>query len=166
MRRVATIAGITPMAIYRHYANREALLGHVADVGFERIAEQWRGKPQPDDVRERLLGHVDGFLHFALSEPNLYDYLFLERRGQARQFPDDFRAGGSPTLNLVVDALERGLQQGLFGIDDVWETALDGVALIQGLVQLYRGGRIGLSESEFRALCRRSVERYIDGLER
>jgi AcrR family transcriptional regulator len=165
MRRVATIAGITPMAIYRHFASREALLARVADAGFERVAGQWRDKPQPHDARARLVSQLGGFLDFALSEPMLYDYLFLEQREQGRRFPVDFRAGRSPTLNLVVEALDDGVRQGLFQIEDVWETALVGVAMIQGLIQLYRGGRTGLSETDFRALCNRSIERFLDGLE-
>jgi AcrR family transcriptional regulator len=37
MRRVATAVGITPMALYRHYENRDGLLNTVADVGFAEL---------------------------------------------------------------------------------------------------------------------------------
>ena len=40
MRRVAKAVGITPMAIYRHYADRTALLNALADEGFEELAAQ------------------------------------------------------------------------------------------------------------------------------
>jgi len=37
MRRVAKAVGITPMAIYRHYPDRAALLNSLADEGFEEL---------------------------------------------------------------------------------------------------------------------------------
>ena len=40
MRRVAQEAGVTAMAIYHHYDNREALLHAVTDADFSRRAEQ------------------------------------------------------------------------------------------------------------------------------
>jgi AcrR family transcriptional regulator len=38
MRRVATAVGITPMALYRHFADRDGLLNALADAGFEKLA--------------------------------------------------------------------------------------------------------------------------------
>ena len=38
MRRVATAVGITPMALYRHYPNRDGLLNALADVGFVELS--------------------------------------------------------------------------------------------------------------------------------
>jgi len=37
-------------------------------------------------------------------------------------------------------------------------------ALVHGYVALYRAGRFALSEKQFRELCRRAVERLINGL--
>ena len=41
MRRVAQAIGVTPMTIYRHYANREALLDQVAEDCFAAMAQTW-----------------------------------------------------------------------------------------------------------------------------
>jgi hypothetical protein len=38
MRRVAKGVGITPMALYRHFADRDGLLNALADIGFEELA--------------------------------------------------------------------------------------------------------------------------------
>jgi len=40
MRRVASAVGITPMALYRHYPNRDGLLNALADAGFVELSEK------------------------------------------------------------------------------------------------------------------------------
>ncbi len=164
MRRVAAEAGVTAMATYKHYANREALLSAVADAGFRRMAETRSERSQAVGFEERIDGLVDDFLDFALGNPHLYSFMNTERRERARQFPDDFRQGESPTFTPVVRAVEDGIRQGFLREDDPVEVALAIVAQSQGLVQLYFGGRIALSEEDFRSLCRRGMWRTIDGL--
>lgn len=165
-RRVAGVVGTTPMALYRHFANRDALLKTVADETFAEIARRWTEKPRQDDVNLRARELIDDHLDFALGQPHLYDFLFTEVRHEARSFSDDFRAGRSPTLNLVAENVSDGMRQGLLREDDVWETTLTIAALLHGLVALHRGGRIGLSDNEFRALCHGAVERILNGLRR
>lgn len=163
MRRVAAAAGITPMAIYRHYANREALLQRVADVTFEAIAKRWTGREPAAGLEARTAELLDDHLDFALGQPKLYDFLFTELRDGARRWPDDFREGGSPTLSPFTDALRDGLGPRA-NPDDIWDLSLAFAALIHGLVRLYHGGRIAMSDVEFRALCHRLVQRMLHGL--
>jgi AcrR family transcriptional regulator len=167
MRRVATAVGITPMAIYRHFPNRDALLDLLADSSFAELGDRW-GKPvwsvAPAAHQRQLDTTLDDYLDFALLEPHLYAFLFTEPRAGARRFPDDFRSGGSPTLTVVADALAAGMRAGIFRDDDVWDLALTISATLHGLVQLRAGGRLGRSDDEFRSLCRNAVGRVLDGI--
>jgi AcrR family transcriptional regulator len=161
MRRIAAAVAVTPMAIYRHYPDRDALLAAVADECFAELARDWAAQAGDGGVAalDRLLSaHLD----LALGTPHLYSFLFTEPRPGARRYPADFRAGGSPTLNVLVTALEAGVRRGELVTDDVWETALLLASQLHGLVQLYHGGRIGLPEDEFRSLCRRAIRRIVD----
>lgn len=165
MRKVAAAVGITPMAIYQYFPDRETLLNAVADAAFAELVRRWESAPRStaadERMREMLVDHVD----FALAQPRLYDYMFTERRDQARKFPADFRARKSPTFNLVADAISDGVDQGLFhGGDDILETSLMFAALLHGLIQLHHGDRIGMPDPAFRALCLKLAERMIDGL--
>lgn len=164
MRKVAAAVGITPMAIYQYFPDREALLNAVADAAFAELVRRWESadRPVPADarMREMLIDHVD----FALEHPRLYDYMFTERRDRARRFPEDFRARKSPTFNLVADAITAGVEQGLFRDEDLWETSLMFAALLHGLIQLHHGDRIAMPDRSFRALCLRLGERMIDEL--
>jgi AcrR family transcriptional regulator len=164
MRRVAAAVGITPMALYRHFADREGLLNALADAGFEELAARVAKAHAARGSEERLKKNLDAFLDFGIEKPRLFELMFLKRRKGARQFPADFRARRSPTANYFAAALESGMEAGTFRRDDVWEITFEAGALLQALVMLYVYGRIGLSEREFRKLCHRAIGRYLRGI--
>lgn len=164
MRRVASAVGITPMAVYRHFQDSEALLNSLADAGFEELAARLANSAMPAGVEQQLMTILDVFLDFAIEKTRLFELMFLKRREGARQFPGDFRAGLSPTAKFAAEALEAGMEQGVFRRDDVWEITFETGALLQGLMMLYVGGRVEASEQEFRQLCHRAFGRYLRGI--
>ena len=93
MRRVADAVGLTPMAIYRHFPNREALLKRISDDSFDEIARHWIARNRGGDPIARVIGLQRIYLDYALSHPHLFDHAFSARRADARRYPEDFRAG-------------------------------------------------------------------------
>ncbi len=164
MRRVASAVGTTPMALYRHYSNRDALLNALANDGFEELAEKLAGLRLAGGVERQLLTILDAFLDHAFEKPRLFELMFLTRREGARQYPEDFRARRSPTANVSADVIARAMETGYFRKDDVWEVVFETGALMQGLVMLYLGGRVAMSPEHFRAFCHRSFRRYLNGI--
>jgi len=161
MRRVANAVGITPMAVYRHYPDRAGLLNALADAGFEELSTRLAAARFSGDLRKRLTKVLDIYLEHALQNPRLFELMFLQFREGARQYPHDFKAGRSPTANLTAELIQEGVESGYFRKDDSWEIAFEMGALLQGLIMLYLGGRMGISSARFRALCHRSLGRYI-----
>ncbi len=51
MRRVAAAVNITAMAVYRHYADRKALLNALADEGFRELAERLAAEHRVGSLR-------------------------------------------------------------------------------------------------------------------
>lgn len=164
MRRVAEAAGITPMAIYRHYPDRAGLLNAVANEGFDELAARLAGKRFSGGIENRLTKMAEIYLEHALRNPRLFELMFLKPREGARRYPRDFKAGRSPTANLMAQAVQEGMENGYFRKDDAWEIVFEMGALLQGLIMLYLGGRMGVSAARFRALYRRSIRRYIHGI--
>jgi AcrR family transcriptional regulator len=164
MRRVAKAAAITPMAIYRHYPGRAALLNALADEGFAELAARLARKKFSGGVDERLTKLGEIYLEHALQSPRLFELMFLKPREGARRYPRDFKAHRSPTANLMVEVVEEGMADGHFRDDDPWEIVFEMGALSQGLLMLYLGGRMEMSRSEFRAFYRRSFRRHIHGI--
>jgi AcrR family transcriptional regulator len=164
MRRVATAVGITPMALYRHYPNRDGLLNALADAGFVALSEKLAALRLTGGIERQLTKILDVFLDHAFESPRLFELMFLTKRDGARQYPEDFRARRSPTANLSADVIARAMETGYFAKDDVWEITFETGALMQGLVMLYLGGRMAMSPSQFRAFCHRSFRRYFNGI--
>jgi AcrR family transcriptional regulator len=173
MRRVASAVGITAMAVYRHYPDRKGLLNALADEGFSELAEKLAAVRLAGSVRsarsrnaigDRLTRVLDVNLRFALENPRLFELMFLTPREGARQYPRDFAAGKSPTANLMAELVEEAMASGYFRKDDVWAIVFETGALLQGLMMLYLGGRVGMSAAQFRAFCHQSFRRYMDGI--
>jgi len=164
MRRVADAVGITPMAIYRHYRDRESLLNALADGGFDELATRLARRRFSGGTAQRLAKMGEIYLDHALKNPRLFELMFLRPREGARRYPRDFKAGRSPTANLMVQAITAGMETGLFRKDDPWEIVFEMGALSHGLIMLYLGGRMNVSAAGFRALYQRSFRRYIRGI--
>ena len=164
MRAVAEIVGITPMAIYRHYPDRQALLNALANEGFQELATSLKGRRFTGDMETRLAKMAELYLDHALENPKLFELMFLKPREGARQYPGDFKARKSPTATLMADVIAEGMAGGEFSQDDHWEITFEIGALSHGLIMLYLGGRMAVTPVQFRALYRRSFRRYIHGI--
>ncbi|MFJ6671712.1 TetR/AcrR family transcriptional regulator [Actinosynnema sp. NPDC091369] len=164
MRRVAAEAGVTAMATYRHFASREALLRSVVDGAVAESVAGWGGLGAGLPFGRRVEVLADAFLDFALDRPNLYRYLATERRDDALRFPDDFRAGGSPAFAPVFAAVEQAIGDGVLRADDPLEVTSAITTPVVGLLQFYLGGRMDMPENDFRALCKRTTGRVLNGL--
>ena len=164
MRKVASAVGITPMALYRHYPNRDGLLNALADTGFVELAATLKGLRLRGAIDRQLLKILDVFLDHAFDNPPLFELMFLTKREGARQYPEDFIARQSPTANVFADVVAKAMEAEYFRKDDVWEIVFETGALMQGLIMLYLGGRVSMSSAEFRKFCHRSFGRYINGI--
>jgi len=170
MRRVAAAVEITAMAVYRHYADRKALLNALADEGFRELAERLAAenpvgnRPSSRSIEQRLTRALDANLNFALENPRLFELMFLTPREGARQYPRDFAAGRSPTANLFAELIREGIASGYFRETDVWAIVFETGALWQGLTMLYLGGRVSMSAKQFRAYCHEAIGRYMRGI--
>jgi AcrR family transcriptional regulator len=164
MRRVASAVGITPMAIYHHFPNREALLKFVVDREFAKLAGCIEARLAKCSAEKGIYQVAEGYLDYVFAQPRIFEYLLVEKRDDARRFPEDFRARKSPSLNLFADTVGAAIQRGDLQKGDAWEIAMQMWAMLQGYVSLYLAGRFNYTEQAFRLLCRRALRRLIDGL--
>jgi AcrR family transcriptional regulator len=166
MRRVAKDVGVTAMAIYHHFPDRNALLRALADLESDRITALFDGFPRRGSPLRRLRRMVESYVDYSFARPHLFAFVFLQHRPEVRRYPADFRDGRAPMATRVADAVAEAMRNGELRKDDNWEVAVDLWAFVHGHVALYRGGRYGFTEPEFRAFFRRSLTRFLRGLKR
>jgi AcrR family transcriptional regulator len=155
MRRIAVAVGVTPMAIYKHYADKDALLNALMLDGFAAWEARVSEISEPDPIAwlERL---GEAFLDFALTEPRRYEAAFLLSASEARQYPQDFADGRSPVMRQVHLRIEEARFRNPIEGASTTDIGLVLSALCQGLVSMYRAGRFA-SEEDFRTAYRRAV---------
>ena len=125
-----------------------------------------RGSVPPNKGLARIAQIGEAYLDFALNEPRRYEAAFLLHSSKARRYPDDFLAGRSPAGNAQLTAFREMVAQGLIDKDAPVEILVTNAALSQGLITLYRAGRIAGGEDEFRALYRRAMQRSTESFVR
>src|SRR5690349_13456841 len=88
LREVARRTGVSHNAAYRHFADRDALLAEVAELGMEkleqtmrqRLAEVSEVEPQAR-AAARLRATGRAYVEFALAEPGYFEVAFAVPRG-------------------------------------------------------------------------------------
>lgn len=156
LRDVAARVSLTPMALYRHYGDKQALV----DAIVAHATQEWRARVAgiaPCAPGVWLLKIGDAFLEFSLEQPRLFEAAFLTNSRAALRYPDDFASGGSPAISLQLKLLDEIA----IGAREPKTTAMEKVIILvslsQGLVSLYRSGRISGDEKAFRRLYRRAL---------
>jgi AcrR family transcriptional regulator len=142
MRRIADAIGLTPMAIYRHFPNREALLKRISDDSFDEIAKHWLARNQGGDALSRVIALQRIYLDYALAYPHLFDHAFSTRRADARKYPGDFHFGFRSGRGSRSDARRVAAQGRRMGRRDdaLGAYARARRAVSRGSLQLRRSG--------------------------
>jgi AcrR family transcriptional regulator len=160
LRAVGTAAGVTPMAVYRHFRDRDALLVAVGEAAFsewQRRIAAIGAKPPLDWLR--AAGRA--YIAFALDAPARFEACFVLRTSVERRYPADFAAGKSPVIAQVVEQIEAAQRDGDLPPDDALESALFFWAELHGLAMLRRSGRMTLKRRPFLALADRALDRLL-----
>ncbi len=111
----ATLAGVSPAAPYRHFANRDALLACVALSGYERFAKEltvaWRdGQPDPYTAFMRM-----GEVYFSFAQYERASYIAMFEAGLAGDEIEGLKEAGDQafaTLTTAAKALGGTMPDG------------------------------------------------------
>jgi AcrR family transcriptional regulator len=162
MRRIAQESGMSPMSLYRHFADKDALLNALMADGLAAWEERVRAirTKAPLPWLERV---GEEFLAFALEEPHRFDAAFFLPAPEARRYPADFAAGRSPVIAMTVAKIEQARAEGVLRDNPALDVALTYSALAQGLVSMHRARRFS-GEAEFKALYRAVMRQSLRSL--
>jgi AcrR family transcriptional regulator len=164
IRRVSARVGVTPMALYRHYADKDALLDALVAQGFaefETYVSRAADTPTPlTRVRATLAEYVE----FALDHPRLFELMFLIPRKGIPAAPASLATTPSPGFTRIITAFNEAMREGSLATDDTKEVILMAWATVHGLIALHFSGRFQFDDAVFRQIAARQIERLLRAL--
>ncbi len=140
LRELARHLGVSAMAPYRHFSDKEALLAAIAADGYRQLQARLEGAEQsPASVRSSLLQQGIAYVQFALDRPALFRLMF------GTKMPE----GQTPELDAARAAafgsLMRGIQpEGTANARSV--KAMGCWSLVHGLALLLLDGMLEMPE--------------------
>jgi AcrR family transcriptional regulator len=132
LRGVGDRLGVSRSALYRHFADKQALLHEVAQEGFRMLraalVDAWgRGGRRGFDAMGRA------YVQFAVDHPSHYRVMF--GGGETHAAPEGSDEGGA-AFQVLVDAILSEHAAGRLRRDDPQQLALHIWALVHGIAML------------------------------
>ncbi len=164
MRAVAAEAGITPTAIYRHFADRADLDRKLLERARRRLGAHLFDGIAGRDALARLWSCGDAYVRFCVESPQLYRLLFLDPSGGGRPDVDALAAGeeSAAPFRFMIDRIREAMDAGFLRRDDPGRVALSVWAHIHGLCCLALAGRV--PPDRLAGVARASLGDLLDGI--
>ncbi|MDB4915133.1 MAG: regulatory protein TetR [Gemmatimonadetes bacterium] len=163
VRGIAAEVGLSPMAIYRHFENRDAIIAALVADGVARLEERLRQAPDLAPY-DRLRALLEAYASFGIEEPTSYYVIFFSRRPSDAPFIDENMSVTAASFEILRGAVADAISAGALARRNSVEVTLTVWAQAHGLVSLYVAGRFGGGEESFRRLFDNSIALLLGGL--
>lgn len=164
LRGVGEKLGVSRTALYRHFANKEALLGTVAQEGFRKLrTELFESWDQAGRGRAGFEAMGAAYVHFAVCHPSHYRVMFggVLRSNEAALPQGDKSVDA---FGVLVDALTELQGLSLARADGAPQLALFVWSVVHGVAMLALDGVLR-TPKDVEALTRFAIERLWSGIE-
>ena len=163
LRTVGERLGVSRSALYRHFADKQALLATVGKEGFrtlrQALANAWESSGR-GRIGFEAMGRA--YVHFAVAHPSHYRVMFggfIDSAAKDNQFLAEAKAA----FQVLVDALVERQTAGAIRRDDPVQMARFTWAVVHGTAMLLIDGQVpGAAQRE--AFGQYSVERIYESI--
>ncbi|MCY6383089.1 TetR/AcrR family transcriptional regulator [Hoeflea prorocentri] len=165
LRVVARSAGVSHMAPYRHFENKNALLAAVAETGFRALVDSIDravAKEESGPLISRAIGLA--YIDFARRRPALYQLMFGPQFADHEHYPDLAEAALLARDRCVAAVGLLGPQTGSEGAPELDPLGIAIWSMVHGFAQLLIDDWIDLPEKSSEQ--QRFVEQVLDVLGR
>ena len=165
MRQIAGDVGITPMAIYKHFANKESLQLALLEAGFLVFEDYLNRHRGTEDARQSLLLLAQGFFDFSIEQAGYFELIFLSGRGLARiKGWEQATDAAKPTYRILHECVRRCIREGVFSGTDSRSTTLSMLAFCIGMSALYLSGNVGAPPQNAKSKLMSAFGNYVNQL--
>lgn len=142
LRRVAREAGVSPGAPYHHFADRAALLAAIRTRGFELLRDELLTARATDDPAAALSAMVDGYVHFAVTNPSRFRLMFRPELVESGKHPENSDAADA-AFAVLEQTIGDAVRADVIPAEDAETLALTYWSLAHGLASLILDGKLG-----------------------
>jgi AcrR family transcriptional regulator len=139
IRAVADAVGVTPPSIYRHFADKNALIFDVAARHFSALDDHMaRACAGIDDPVAKLATLGRAYIEFGVANPEPYRIMFMTRPDIAPKEYQGYVMAGSRSFDTLVQCVQDCIDAGRFrpGYTDAVGLSLGFWARVHGLTSL------------------------------
>ncbi|MGY8635386.1 TetR/AcrR family transcriptional regulator [Bradyrhizobium sp. 14AA] len=163
MRQIASDVGVTPMAIYRHFENKEQLQLALLEAGYGIFAAYLERHREGRSAADRLMLLADGFIDFALDKSPYFELIFLSGRNMSGlRDRDSARRISRPTYRMLHGCVKDCIESGYLRQDDVHLVSTSILAFCIGNAALFISGSMNWSKKTAKLEIKRAFSDYVD----
>ncbi len=122
IRELADAVGIQPASLYAHYPSKEHVLAELCRIGHEEQLRSIREALEGcgEDPREQVAAYVRGHVAMHTSFPMLAVVANGELHALSAKLGGESAAVRQQSVQTLKDIVQRGLDQGVFEVPNVW----------------------------------------------
>ena len=166
LRKLATEVGVSRMAPYHHFKDKNELLCAIAEQGFQQrkntVVDQSQITNEEDN---QLLSYMLNYVRFAQKNPEIYELMFGRTIWKNQIDNDSLKNAAYPTFQYQLDLTKQWQANGLLDANAnslrlsqvIWGT-------MHGIAKLLIDG-IYTDTSQIEAICMCAVEQFAIKLE-
>jgi AcrR family transcriptional regulator len=143
LRKVASEAGVSHVATYHHFANKQALFAAMAEVGYRKYFEHYQKEldktPQDFKGRYRALGWT--YFQFIM-ENQQFARIMFGGTGELSKLHPSLTAVSRRTYRQLHEIIRLGQKLGYLQDGQTREKTLASWAMIHGIAMLFLEGRL------------------------
>lgn len=163
LRAVARKAGVTQAAPYRHFQDRRALMGAVAERGFQRLQDAMLASMRGAGGRLGFKAIGLAYMQFALENGPEYRLMFGSELAATDDLPS-LRGTARSVLDFVAEGIAQLQKAGLVAAGDPRLLAVTAWSMLHGLATLTLDGQVAGVAPNTEALVEEATRVIMFGL--
>ena len=144
MRTIADAIGYSATSIYLHFDGKDALLHALIHEGMMALRDRLRDAAvqHPESPVQRSHARCECFVEVGLENPEYDEIMFQLRPERMERYPPEKYRAARENLDFFARALDEGVEQGIFEVDDSRVSASTVWASLHGTVSLLLADRV------------------------
>ena len=146
MRKIADAIGYSATSIYLYFDGKDALLHALIHEGMMGLRDQLQetAAQHPNAPVRRMRALCRCFVEFGLENPEYYEIMFQLRPERMERYPPEKYREARENLDFFAQALEEGVDEGIFEVEDIQVSASTVWASLHGTISLLLADRVDI----------------------